>query len=338
MRYKQECILSNKVRKRLHIVDVMQGIAMLWVIIGHHLFDFMPPIYDKIHYYIYSFHMPYFIFISSFLIAYSYKSQSYEVYVYKKLHKFFIPYVFVGVFITVLMALQNGINTLPINLLNLLLSPKESDATFLWYIYLLFFLYAIYPLCEEGVRRFKIYSELLLLLIGVFLYLNPCHTPILCLDYFSKYFLFYVLGIISAKHSVILKEHLHSVRIIGVSCFCLFILLSVLFFVKPTDLIYHLLCFAAIPGMYGLAYILSQITQIKKILENISKNCFHIYLVHMFFIQGIAIFLMKLYPHRIESIGFMCIYLLISSTISIVGSIWVFRIMDRIKLTQKTVQ
>ena len=48
-------------KKRLVIIDLLQGVAMVWVIIGHHLFDFMPAIYQAIHYYIYSFHMPFFI-------------------------------------------------------------------------------------------------------------------------------------------------------------------------------------------------------------------------------------------------------------------------------------
>lgn len=28
-------------KKRLVIIDLLQGVAMVWVIIGHHLFDFM---------------------------------------------------------------------------------------------------------------------------------------------------------------------------------------------------------------------------------------------------------------------------------------------------------
>ena len=39
-------------KSRLVSVDLLQGIAMLWVIIGHHLLDFMPAIYHSIHYYI----------------------------------------------------------------------------------------------------------------------------------------------------------------------------------------------------------------------------------------------------------------------------------------------
>lgn len=47
-------------------MDIIQDMAMLLVVLGHHLFGFMSPIYGDIHYYIYSFHMPLFIFISGF--------------------------------------------------------------------------------------------------------------------------------------------------------------------------------------------------------------------------------------------------------------------------------
>jgi fucose 4-O-acetylase-like acetyltransferase len=133
----------NISKKRLVIVDLLQGIAMVWVIIGHHLFDFMPTIYHSIHYYIYSFHMPFFIFISSFLIAYSYKELSYRTYIYRKFHKFFLPYVLVGIIVIALSALKEGFKIIPSNLLYLIFSPKQSEATFLWYIYLLFIFTAV---------------------------------------------------------------------------------------------------------------------------------------------------------------------------------------------------
>lgn len=83
--------------------------------------------------------------------------------------------------------------------------------------------------------------------------------------------------------------------------------------------------------MYGLARILSYQSIIKNTLISISKNCFHIYLIHMFFIQGIAMIFMKLHPYKIESVGFMAVYIACSTAISITGSIIVFRIVDYLK-------
>lgn len=322
-------------KRRLLTIDMMQGIAMLWVVVGHHLLAFMPPIYGSIHYYIYSFHMPFFIFISSFLIAYSYKLQAYSTYVSRKFHKFFIPYVLIGVVVTLLSVIQKGWNTIPMNLLDLLVSPKQSDATFLWYIYLLFFLYALYPLCFKIRIKFKGYFELLMLLVSGYFYLSPVSTPIFCLDYLTGYLLFYVLGIITAWHFPFLEKQLFWLKIFGLFSLIVFIVLTVFAFVNPSRFVYIGLCFVAIPAMYGLSFILRQIRFAANALVSISKNCFHIYLLHMFFIQGIAMIFMKLYAQRIENIGLMLVYLIFSTVISIVGSIAVFRGYNKLKLTIK---
>lgn len=187
-------------RKRLEIIDLLQGIAMLWVIIGHHLLNFMPAIYHSIHYYIYSFHMPFFIFISSFLIAYSYKEVSYKVYISKKLHKFFFPYICIGLLITLLTGLKEGINSIPENLMFLILAPKLSASTFLWYIYMLFLLYAIYPLNRMGFQMMGTKFEILLSILGFYFYFYPIDIQLLCIDYLTKYFLFYQLGLMIVWH------------------------------------------------------------------------------------------------------------------------------------------
>lgn len=322
-------------KRRLLTIDMMQGIAMIWVVVGHHLLAFMPPVYGSIHYYIYSFHMPFFIFISSFLIAYSYKLQAYSTYVYRKFHKFFIPYVVIGVAVTLLSAMQKGLNTIPMNFLDLLVSPKQSDATFLWYIYLLFFLYALYPLCFKIRIKSKGYFELLMLLVSGYFYLNPVSTPIFCLDYLTGYLLFYILGIIIAWYFPFLERQLFWLKISGLFSLIAFIVLTVFAFVNPSRFVYIGLCFVAIPAMYGLSFILRHIRFAANALVSISKNCFHIYLLHMFFIQGIAMIFMKLYAHRIENLGLMLAYLIFSTVISIVGPIAVFRGYNKLKLTIK---
>jgi fucose 4-O-acetylase-like acetyltransferase len=81
---------------RILLIDLMQGMAMIMVVIGHHMFTFMPRWYEDLHTYIYLFHMPFFMFISGFLIRYSYKGVSsvsgYLYYVGRKAKKF-VPYI-----------------------------------------------------------------------------------------------------------------------------------------------------------------------------------------------------------------------------------------------------
>lgn len=317
-------------QKRLDIIDVIQGIAMLWVIVGHHLFDFMPPVYGHIHYYIYSFHMPLFIFISGFLIAYSYKGISYRQYVYRRFHKFFVPYVIVGIIITLLAATKGGIASIGENLVNLVVSPKQSEATFLWYIYLLFVLYAIFPFCEKGRKKLGISFEVLLLLIGICFYLFPIGTTILCLDYFSGYFLFYAIGVVAAWHFGFIKRHLFIFKSISAVCLIGFVALSVMAFMQPSHCGYIALCFTAIPAMYIISdTVVKHVGQVKHTLIYISKNCFHIYLVHMFFVQAGA---MAFSFISVElSVASMFVYLAISTTIAVVGPVLAFKLYDGVK-------
>ena len=85
--------------KRIIGIDVMQGIAMVLVVLGHHRFPFMPEWYMRMFYWIYTFHMPLFIFISGFLVRYSYKGvhgwNEYKGYIGKRVRKFVPPYLIV---------------------------------------------------------------------------------------------------------------------------------------------------------------------------------------------------------------------------------------------------
>lgn len=215
------------------------------------------------------------------------------------------------------------------NLLYLLISPKQSEATFLWYIYLLFFLYALYLLCIKGFRIFKQYFEFALLAVGLYFYFYPVATQILCLDYFTEYLLFYSSGLIAARHFYRLREHIGWLKVIGFICLISFIILTVIVFIHPRPSVYVMLCFVSIPAMYGLSNVFGRISWVRNVLVTISKNCFHIYLVHMFFVQAIALVFVKIYGGNIESQGAMLLYLALSITVSIVGSIVFFRLFDK---------
>ena len=134
--------------KRIVLVDLMQGLAMVLVVLGHHLFPFLPAWYKSMHYYIYLFHMPFFIFISAFLIRYSFKDidslNGYWQYIRRKAVKFIPPYIIIGI-ACILLKRPESFNVFLSQAVCLLNNPMGSEATFLWYIYLLFLLYIISP-------------------------------------------------------------------------------------------------------------------------------------------------------------------------------------------------
>ena len=112
---------------------------MVLVVLGHHLFPFLPAWYKSMHYYIYLFHMPFFIFISAFLIRYSFKgvdnNKEYWQYIRRKAVKFIPPYIIIGM-LCILLKRPESINAFLTQVVCLLNNPLGSEATFLWYIYL----------------------------------------------------------------------------------------------------------------------------------------------------------------------------------------------------------
>ena len=321
-------------RPRLVTVDIMQGVAMLLVVIGHHLLDFMPVGYGQFHHWLYIFHMPYFIFISGFLIAYSYKGKQYGKYVSRRFRKFFIPYVIIGVIVTLLAGRKYGIDSIVNNLLNLLVSPKQSETTFLWYIYLLFFLYALYPVIHFLQQKNLALSNAGLLVTGIILFIFPARTQLFCLDYFTEYFIFYVLGIVASSCFVYIQSHHRADMTAGFISLACFIAVSIFTFRGGGhDRYSWLLCFLVIPAMYALACVIKYIPTVRNVLVTISKNCFQIYLLHMFFIQGLALIFTTIYRDQLNVI-YAIFYTAASSVIAITGPIVIYKLCN---ITRKTI-
>lgn len=324
-------VLKNK---RLIIVDVMQGLAMILVLIGHHLLSFMPDEYRHCHTYIYTFHMPFFIFISSFLIAYSYKAGNYRDYIARKFRKFFLPYIVIGLIITIIAGITSGWNTVLENIITLIISPKQSEATFLWYIYLLFIFYMIYPAVYHfKVKTGNLLCGIILCAIGIILFIFPVPSGILCMDYLTKYFIFFVLGITAAWNFDKLKTNTAILYYSSIAFLLIFIFMSIYYF-KGYYSMRYFLPFASIPALYSLCLFLRKVGILRKVLVYISKNCFDIYLVHMFFIQGLAFLTARLLHIETLSIPLSIVYIIISTTISILGSILIFKTLKLLNATK----
>ena len=312
-------------KRRLQIIDIMQGIAMLWVIIGHHLLPFMSSAYASFHYYIYSFHMPLFISISGFLIAYSYKDTGYSRYIYKRLKKFFVPYVMVGTIISFISALVNGCDTLLGNFYFLLFAPLKSEATFLWYIYLLFIFYALYPLVYHCVLK---NNRFYFLGMGIAFvsYIYPIPTDYLCLSYFSKFLLFFWIGIGCGYHWQWFFRRITMLGVVSKVCLFIYLLGSVIerMGYQPA-FIYSLICFSSLPATYMIARVFQQSRYISHFLEWVSKHCFQIYLIHMFFVQFLAAIYSCCFGNMCLEGYQMLFYIIFSSVFSITASVAFFR-------------
>lgn len=299
--------------QRITTIDIMQGTAMVLVVLGHHLFDFMPEWYGRMYYWLYTFHMPLFIFISGFLVRYSYKGvkgvAEYRTYVGKRFSKFAIPYIIVGVVCALLSWNFRDVDVLLTNLAYLIVAPKLGAARFLWYIYLLFVFYMIAPLVFNAKRVVR------WCVIAVVLYLSIYYIPsnYACADYFTRYFIFFLLGTSVAENYAVVKRM--DVRW-SIVALVLFVAMSVWHFLYGYNaLLEYMLQWVGIPAFLCVAWVIGKIPLMCDVLVGISKNCFVIYLLHMFVIQGVAVLL------RLSGMGLTAYtaipYLLLSTALAI---------------------
>ncbi len=290
---------------RLLSLDLMVGLAMIFVVMGHMSFPFSPSWYnDGLHEWIYRFHMEVFVFLSAFLIRYSYKGvysfADYLKYEGRKFKKFFIPFLLVGLAVALSKAWSYGIVKSDIwsymweSLKCLLLYPMRSEASFLWYIYILFGFYLISPL----VVKLPSWVKMVLCILSMGL-------PLLGANHFlggylfCKYTFFYFLGILCAEG----WEQLRDIKtwIIGILSMP-FLLWSIRYLVsclnpdiegtfleigpQGFDILSGCL---ALPFFYFTARVLERINWISSILTQISKDCFWIYLLQMFVLWACAL-------------------------------------------------
>lgn len=279
-------------KQRLLIIDCMQGIAMILVIVGHHLFPIMPKWYHQLHYYIYTFHMPLFVFISGFLIRYSYHGvkgmNGYNQYISKKIKKFLPAYLAVGCICIGLGIDHFSFTQYGKEVAILLISPKDSEAVFLWYIYLLLIYYIISPWIIPILRKKRCIFVLLLSFILPWI---PIQCNYFCIDYFCKFTQYYVIGMSFA-------EYLNDISIerkwAGMAMM-LFIIFSIVHFnIIYAPVLEYALSWLGIPSVFYLSYLIKKRSSWMTLaLAYISKHCFGIYLLHMFFVHSLFWLLYK---------------------------------------------
>ena len=311
-----EKVCSNG-QSRIVLIDLMQGLAMIIVIVGHHLFPFLAIWYNDMHSYIYLFHMPFFILISGFLIRYSYKGvdniKGYWHYIFRKGKKFVPPYVIIGLLAIILKGPESFERSLTLAV-NLLINPIASEATFLWYIYLLFLLYILSPI----VFLLTFHGKIVLFAVSLLLWLYPANTNLLCLAYLCKLSPFYVTGVLLAeKWTIIMSKYCEweklSFAFMNVGLVSFVILSFFHFCIGKNYFIDYLIPWISLPALTYIAWLFGHF--MKKALVFVSCNCFGIYLLHMFFVNAVALVLGR-FSFWGTSVGTI-LYLIVSTSVSI---------------------
>lgn len=288
---------------RLVRIDIMVGMMMVLVVLGHMNIDPRVP-----HWYthgllqwIYAFHMQVFIFLSGFLIRYSYKGvdtlKSYGAYIWRKIKKFFLGFLVVGISTSVAAALlthhELGVASVWHDLKQLLLYPMWSEASFLWYIYVLLGFYLISPLYF----KMPLWMQRALCIVALLLPMVQA-SEFLGAERFCKFTGFYCLGVQCAQG----LEELKSIKNWSWGVLALpFVVFSVWMLyvgLQTQESQMPFLCvitgFMALPFVYFLAILIEKCGWMTRMFSRISRDCYWIYLLQMFVIWGLKYGLMAI--------------------------------------------
>lgn len=149
---------------------IAKGIGIILVVVGHFHPEISPAYWSVINEVIYSFHMPLFFILSGYL--YSHGKYSYSDLIRTKTKRLLYPFISIAVVFFLIKYMVGRILILehPVDInsiYSLLLDPVNSYMPLLWFVYALFFIFAIYPLLRLILKN--TYILLFLLAINVIL-------------------------------------------------------------------------------------------------------------------------------------------------------------------------
>ena len=182
-------------RTRLVNFDIAKAICIILVVIGHYIPDNAPEWYVMNREFIYSFHMPLFMFASGFIYIAFKKEESYGHFLTKKVKRLMIPYLVTSVLIVTIKLLTEGSAYVenPVTVLSyikVLYSPEAGY--FLWFIWALWWMFVIVPILKT--KR----SRLIGFVIALVLHYSPItFTQIFCLEQMRQMMVFFMLGVVA---------------------------------------------------------------------------------------------------------------------------------------------
>lgn len=276
--------LSTSKKPRLLDIDKLTGVAITLVVIGHletspytNLIELKW--YKILKVFIYSFHMPLFMFISGYIWSYTYPKvttiSEYVVYIKKKFFRLMPAYIFFAVIIFLSkffldnhLFINNKVNSF-IEFFNVFYRPTASYAGFLWYIYVLFEYYIFFPII-----LFLLKGNIKLLLILTFPLFFVKFTDFFAITFFLNFLFFFSLGVFAEKES---KVYLQFIDRYHYELVIFFLVLIFLFFIINVPI--FVMGFFSIPALHAL--VRNYISGKDKILANIGYFSFSIYLMNV---------------------------------------------------------
>lgn len=221
--------------KRLPEIDTAKGLAIVLVVIGH-VVARQPPLdnewYNILKGVIYLFHMPFFMFLSGFVMAYTYKPLArvgnYLDYLQGKFLRLIPAFLILAILILAgkvaashIIHVDNMNENFLQGLVDIFIYPAKSSASSLWYIYVLFIFYVFFPIITRLLDK-----PIALLLVSFAIYFtNPYLSDLFMINRVAEYLPFIVIGAIISKNYDVFLEQLEKYGL-----FILFLFITSIFF------------------------------------------------------------------------------------------------------------
>lgn len=191
----------------INSILIVQGWAMLWVVIGHAPLDSVagnPTIVQWLYDIAYAFHMPLFVFVSGYLFQLTRiaKGYSYKDMMVEKLQRLGIPYVAFTVIAMVCKSIMPEAvkrqSALSISeFAYAMICPSDGPLNELWFVMMLLCLFALYPLWK---MRGK-WALVLAVALVVLLHAVPFFEPnIFAVQSLCQHAIYFLLGTLAARY------------------------------------------------------------------------------------------------------------------------------------------
>lgn len=185
--------MSKTEGKRLVNFDIAKAICIILVVIGHYIPDNSPDWYVMNRAFIYSFHMPLFMFASGYIYIAFKKDESYGHFILKKVKRLMVPYFVTSFLIVTIKLLTEGNAYVEnpvtiISYLKVLYSPEAGY--FLWFIWALWWMFVIVPILKT--KRMRLIGLLVALMMH---YLPITFTHVFCLEQMRQMMVYFMFGV-----------------------------------------------------------------------------------------------------------------------------------------------
>jgi fucose 4-O-acetylase-like acetyltransferase len=289
-------------------IDRAKGLAILLVVFGHLMSSGYPPgnaWYDTAKDIIYSFHMPFFMYLSGTVFGFAGKQctslHAYPRYLQGRAVRLLLPFALFGLLIVVgkylsqfLVYVDDPPRRLSTGISELVLDTHRSPALSIWYVYVLFLYSTAMPLLWRiGLGWGSAVA------LGLALFALPV-TDILYLDRVAGYFVFFALGGLIAIHRDRIEPWFRRALPLWLILFAASLLTE--WTALPAQARLLICGTAAIPALHGLVQ--SRLFARDRLLLTLGDYAFTIYLLNTIAIGLAKAGYLKLAPFRGASATF----------------------------------